>query len=77
MTFLKYVAQRLARTPVQYIVGQWPFHNLERDLKLRPPTLIPRPETEELVELILQTCRAEGLSPHRILEIGSGPARPP
>jgi hypothetical protein len=77
MVFLQHISQRLARTPVQYIVGQWPFHNLERDLKLRPPTLIPRPETEELVELILQTCREEGLAPRRFLEVGSGPARTP
>ena len=32
------------RVPVQYIVGEWDFRNLT--LSLRPPVLIPRPETE-------------------------------
>jgi methylase of polypeptide subunit release factors len=46
--------QRLRRTPVQYIVGDWDFHQLT--LRLSPPVLIPRPETEELVELVLSTA---------------------
>lgn len=71
--FQKYVQQRLCRTPVQYILGGWPFFNLEKDLILRPPTLIPRPETEELVELILQTYRKEARTPGRFLEVGPGP----
>jgi release factor glutamine methyltransferase len=40
------------RMPVQYLVGCWDFHNVQ--LKLRAPVLIPRPETEELVELVLR-----------------------
>jgi len=36
--------QRLNRTPVQYIVGDWDFHNIS--VKLQPPVFIPRPETE-------------------------------
>ena len=78
-TFLGYVRKRLNRVPVQYIVGSWPFHNLEKDLILRPPTLIPRPETEELVERILQAYRDEGRAPRRFLEVGPGvrPRFPP
>lgn len=45
---------RMARMPVQYIIGEWDFCDLE--LKMLPPVFIPRPETEELVELILQQC---------------------
>jgi len=36
--------QRLDRMPVQYIVGDWDFHNI--NIKLIPPVFIPRPETE-------------------------------
>lgn len=43
---------RMARMPVQYIIGEWDFRELT--LKMQPPVFIPRPETEELVELILQ-----------------------
>ncbi|XP_066969367.1 MTRF1L release factor glutamine methyltransferase-like [Macrobrachium rosenbergii] len=39
---------RLARMPVQYIVGNWDFHSVT--IKLRPPVFIPRPETEQLVD---------------------------
>jgi release factor glutamine methyltransferase len=59
---------RLARMPVQYIIGFWEF----RDIKLRmvPPVFIPRPETEELVELILQQMDHD--KEIKFLEIGSG-----
>lgn len=56
------------RTPVQYLVGEWDFHNIT--LSVRAPTLIPRPETEELVEHVL----ADGALPPdaRALDIGAG-----
>ncbi|CAN0397070.1 unnamed protein product, partial [Ectocarpus sp. 13 AM-2016] len=41
--------------PVQYLVGEWDFYGLT--LEMAPPTLIPRPETEELVEMILKWLR--------------------
>ena len=59
---------RLMRMPVQYIIGQWDFRDIT--LKMMPPVFIPRPETEELVELILQ--QVEPKEPIRFLEIGSG-----
>lgn len=40
---------RLTRMPVQYILGEWDFQDVT--LKMKPPVLIPRPETEELTEL--------------------------
>jgi hypothetical protein len=38
--FSAFVERRLQREPVQYIVGNWAFHDVE--LELEPPTLIPR-----------------------------------
>ena len=45
--------------PVQYLVGEWDFYGLS--LEMQPPILIPRPETEELVDRILQWVRQEGI----------------
>nr|XP_004664232.2 MTRF1L release factor glutamine methyltransferase isoform X2 [Jaculus jaculus] len=66
---------RLQRMPVQYILGEWDFQGLT--LKMAPPVFIPRPETEELIEWILeevaqrpQAVGAQG-SP-LILEVGCG-----
>lgn len=53
--------------PVQYIVGQQEF--LGRNFRVDSSTLIPRPETEELVNLIVN--HHKGLTP-RILDIGTG-----
>lgn len=66
--FEKLCEARLAKMPIQYILGEWDFADLK--LKVVPPVFIPRPETEELVELILQQCD-DKLS-MRFLEVGSG-----
>merc|ERR1712126_48287 len=62
---------RLANMPLQYILGYWDFRELR--LKMRPPVFIPRPETEELVEIVLKhlTC-FEDQKVINILEIGCG-----
>ncbi|XP_019475480.1 MTRF1L release factor glutamine methyltransferase isoform X9 [Meleagris gallopavo] len=39
--------KRLERMPVQYVLGEWDFQDL--NLKMRPPVFIPRPETESRV----------------------------
>ncbi|XP_074692566.1 MTRF1L release factor glutamine methyltransferase isoform X2 [Strix aluco] len=73
--------KRLERMPVQYVLGEWDFQDLT--LKMRPPVFIPRPETEDLVSIVLeeesQKCeKNSGLCfpvpvPHPvILEIGCG-----
>ena len=49
------VARRAAHEPVAYIRGRAFFRHLSLDV--RPGVLIPRPETEELVELALDTLR--------------------
>ncbi|KAB7503281.1 HemK methyltransferase family member 1 [Armadillidium nasatum] len=43
------------RMPIQYILGDWDFHSFK--LKLRPPVFIPRPETEELVNIAISVIR--------------------
>ena len=54
--------------PIQYLLGEALFHGLT--LKVTPAVLIPRPETAELVDLILQDWPAE--SSPRLLDIGTG-----
>ncbi|KAL3757339.1 hypothetical protein ACHAWU_008500 [Discostella pseudostelligera] len=51
--YISLLKRRLQFEPLQYIVGQWDFHQLI-GLKVRKPMLCPRPETEELVELVLE-----------------------
>lgn len=54
--------------PIQYILGQAQFHGLK--LKVSPATLIPRPETAELVDLIIERCGNR--TDLRVLDIGTG-----
>jgi release factor glutamine methyltransferase len=60
------VARRTAGEPVAYILGRREFHG--RDFALTRQTLIPRPETEMLVELALQHAPQGG----RVLDLGTG-----
>lgn len=53
--------------PVQYITGMVEFHDLV--FKVSPDVLIPRPETEELVQIIAEREKGIGLV---VLEIGTG-----
>lgn len=59
------VQRRAAREPVAYILGRKPFRHIE--LTVDPRVLIPRPETELLVEVGLEL--AEGA---RVLDVGTG-----
>jgi release factor glutamine methyltransferase len=61
------VKRRAAREPLQYIIGSAPFHNVS--LKCDARALIPRPETEQLVEEVLKR-RSE--KPERVLDLGTG-----
>ncbi len=62
------VAQRKRRVPLQQILGQTEFYSLP--FKITPHVLIPRPETEHLVEALADRLK-NGPSP-RILDIGTG-----
>jgi release factor glutamine methyltransferase len=45
------VARRMSGEPLQYVLGRWPFRSLE--LMVDPRVLIPRPETEQVVEVAM------------------------
>ena len=66
--FVKGIFQQLAaHKPAQYIIGRADFYEMQ--LKVDERVLIPRPETEDLVELILAENHEENLS---VLDIGTG-----
>lgn len=62
------VERRAMGEPVAYIVGRQGFWSL--DLDVTPATLIPRPETEVLVELALE--RMPGDAPCAVADLGTG-----
>ena len=62
-------ARRLNGEPVQYITGIAYFHNIE--LKVGPGVLIPRPETDALVESVL-THLGKISTPKSVVDMGSG-----
>ncbi|MHC6227357.1 peptide chain release factor N(5)-glutamine methyltransferase [Pseudomonas sp. X10] len=66
-TFAGYLARRRAGEPVAYILGQQGFWTL--DLEVAPHTLIPRPDTELLVESALALVPT---TPARVLDLGTG-----
>lgn len=57
----------LKHEPIQYILGEAYFYGM--NLKVDRSTLIPRPETEELTDLIVNANREDDL---RVLDIGTG-----
>ena len=60
--------RRLRSEPVAYLLGEREFFGLM--FKVTPATLIPRPETELLVELVLSRISPHGLC--RVLDLGTG-----
>jgi release factor glutamine methyltransferase len=66
--FERMVVRREGREPVAYIIGHREFFSL--DLAVRPGVLIPRPETETVVEAALDFLREAPAA--RVLDIGTG-----
>lgn len=65
------LAQLKLEKPIQYILGT--AHFMDLDLNVNENVLIPRPETEELVQWILDDCQVEhSRDPLKILDIGTG-----
>jgi release factor glutamine methyltransferase len=63
-----WVQRRIKREPLQHILGVAPFYGLE--LTVNSNVLIPRPETERLVEITLEYIK--GTSSPKILDVGTG-----
>jgi release factor glutamine methyltransferase len=71
-TLAAHLARRLAGEPVQYITGRAAFRHL--DLTVDRRALIPRPETELLVEAVLEYLAEQVWTqrPPRVLDLGTG-----
>jgi release factor glutamine methyltransferase len=63
-------ARRAAGEPLQYVFGHWPFRAL--DLLVTPRVLIPRPETEQVVEVALAELRALRVADPVVVDAGTG-----
>jgi len=68
--FEQLVTRRLSREPLSYIVGEKEFWSLP--FKVSPAVLIPRPETELLIEEVLKRIDDPGVFAGTILDLGSG-----
>lgn len=62
------VKRRVEGEPLQHITGVAPFYG--RDFRVTPHVLIPRPETEGLVEWAVQKIKEESLT--RVVDVGTG-----
>jgi release factor glutamine methyltransferase len=62
----RYLHERLKNKPTQYITGRQEFYG--REFRVTSDVLIPRPETEHVVEVALAVARDAG----RVLDIGTG-----
>lgn len=67
-TLKEYVKRRIKHEPVQYITGSANFMGME--ILVEPGVLIPRPETEQMVSLIIGNYKNN--PPQKILDIGTG-----
>jgi len=65
--FESLITRRLAGEPIAYILGTWEFFSIE--LAVEPPMLVPRPETEHLVEAVLEFI---GDRSTRVLDLCTG-----
>jgi release factor glutamine methyltransferase len=72
--FKEFVIRRAKNEPVAYILGSKEFYG--REFKVGPGALIPRPETEHLIDEVLNWAKAQRASdepaPLKILEVGAG-----
>ena len=71
--YFELIAERCTGMPTQYITGHQEFWGL--DFEVTPAVLIPRPETEHIIEAVLDLISRRGLSkqePFRIADVGTG-----
>ena len=67
------VAQRMAYAPMAYILGYRDFWTIR--IEVGPGVLIPRPDSETLIEACIAFAKTEGAAgwPSRVLDLGTGP----
>ncbi|RDB32272.1 peptide chain release factor N(5)-glutamine methyltransferase [Exiguobacterium sp. RIT594] len=70
LLFSEYLLAHLNGFPVQHLIGYQPFYG--RDFRVSPAVLIPRPETEELIEFVTGRLQGETFQPGEIVDIGTG-----
>ena len=68
--FAALCARRHAGEPIAYLLGEREFFGL--DLAVSPAVLIPRPDTEILVETVLERLRPRREEPLSIVDLGTG-----
>ena len=71
--YMELIGERCTGKPTQYITGRQEFWGL--DFEVNPSVLIPRPETEHIIEAVLDLIGQIGLSkqePFRIADVGTG-----
>jgi len=71
--YFQLIAERATGKPTQYITGHQEFWGL--DFEVTPDVLIPRPETEHIVERVLELARRQGCASDerlRIADVGTG-----
>lgn len=68
--FRELVRQAGEHTPIAYLLGEREFFSLT--FKVTPAVLIPRPETETLVQRAIEICRSRPDHTWRVLDVGTG-----
>ena len=68
--FRELVERRAKREPVAYLVGVREFYSLR--FTVSPAVLIPRPETEHLIDESVEILNADPETPKRVLDLGTG-----
>ena len=68
--FRELVKQRAAGCPVAYLVGHKEFFSLK--FKVTTDTLIPRPDTEDVIQNVLDLIKGNLVEPKAIADIGTG-----
>lgn len=64
------IKKRAKRVPVAYIIEKKEFMSLE--FKIKEGVLIPRPDTENLVEAVIDYCQEEKINEPQIIDVGTG-----
>ncbi|WP_214846126.1 peptide chain release factor N(5)-glutamine methyltransferase [Exiguobacterium sp. S90] len=70
LLFSEYLLAHVNGVPVQHLIGYQPFYG--RDFQVTPAVLIPRPETEELIEFVVRRLGGGTFHPGEIVDIGTG-----